>query len=106
MEQKDKTNAATERELDYVSDKMDHKEIQGMLGVDADSLLEPGEGVARSLGSFGHVFHGDTANAWRYTAGMLPGKKQRYLDHEDYREQDDDNSELGALTDLQLPPEE
>ncbi|MGE5654566.1 MAG: hypothetical protein ACM3ZQ_09975 [Bacillota bacterium] len=102
MEQKKGANTEAGKRLDHVADKIDHKEIYGMLGIDADSLLEQSPAA---LGSFGHVFHGDTANAWRYTAGMLPGKKQCYLDHEDYREQDDDASAPDELTDLRLPPE-
>lgn len=102
----EKNNADVGRELDGVADKIDQKEIRGMFGIDDESLFEQDFGLAPHIGSFGRVFHGDTANAWRYTTGMLPGKQQRYLDHEDYKERGGDDPEPDDLSDLHLPPEE
>lgn len=105
MERENKPNADSGRRMDRGSDKLDHQEFHGMFGIDADSLDDPDGEMASHQGSFGRVFHGDTANAWRHTAGMLPGKNQRYLRHDDYHDQDDDGENDG-LTDLHLPPED
>jgi hypothetical protein len=86
LDSKAEKNKKVGDQLGSISDKISHKEIHSTLGVDADAVYDQFDGEDGQIGSFGRVFSGDTANAWKQTPGMLPGKDQRHFDHPDYDE--------------------